>query len=428
LERVVKAVIKKRILIHSIAFSPDGVSTAYLYNDLAIRFKNAGFDVVVLSTTPHYNYVLDENTSKQVLKKVFWKFIYKSNFNGISVYHIWQKKFKSTFLRLLGFVYWHFSALLTGLLIKKPDFIISPSPPLTIGLVSLIIGRIRRSKVIYNVQEIYPDFLINQGVLKNQLIIYLLNKIESVVYNKSDKVITIDSVFYQTIKPRFIDSNKLMVIPNFVDCDLYKPMQDASSTELNKTLFPNTPFLKVMYAGNIGFAQDWKTFIEVAKSTIKLPILYFIIGEGVCKSYLQKIVLEQELLNIKIIPYQKRETMPFLINYADLHFIFMDRNMDKEGFPSKVYTIMACEKPLLVSSGIGSPIIEFLTKNETSFLFTNPDYNRNINEIVNKLTYISANKEELKLKGASARELILSEYSTKSVTEKYIEMINSLHP
>ena len=58
---------KKKILIHSLVFSPDGVSTAYLYNDIALAFKSAGYDVVVLSTTPHFN-VGPEQLEKQPMK------------------------------------------------------------------------------------------------------------------------------------------------------------------------------------------------------------------------------------------------------------------------------------------------------------------------------------------------------------------------
>ena len=92
----------KRILIHSLIFSPDGVSTAYLYNDIALAFKRACWDVVVVSTTPHFN-VVQEQLAKQPLN---WGFpgLYKvSDFNGIKVYHVPQKKFKNTLLRVLGF-------------------------------------------------------------------------------------------------------------------------------------------------------------------------------------------------------------------------------------------------------------------------------------------------------------------------------------
>ena len=108
----------KKVLIHSLIFSPDGVSTAYLYNDIALRFQKEGYEVVVLSTTPHFN-VVEEQLAKQPLK---WKIpgIYKeSDFHGIKVMHVPQKKFKSTALRILGFVYWHIISFLLGLCIRN---------------------------------------------------------------------------------------------------------------------------------------------------------------------------------------------------------------------------------------------------------------------------------------------------------------------
>ena len=144
----------KRFLIHSLIFSPDGVSTAYLYNDIALAFKNQGWDVVVVSTTPHFN-VIPEQREKQPLR---WKVpgLYKvSDYHGIKVYHVPQKKFKSTILRLLGFLYWHIVSFFLVLSVKNVDAILSPSPPLTIGQLNLWLGKLKKCKVVYNVQEIF---------------------------------------------------------------------------------------------------------------------------------------------------------------------------------------------------------------------------------------------------------------------------------
>lgn len=72
---------RKKILIHSLIFSPDGVSTAYLYNDIALAFKKSGYDVVVLSTTPHFN-VVPEQLNKQPMKWGIWGLYKKSLFEG----------------------------------------------------------------------------------------------------------------------------------------------------------------------------------------------------------------------------------------------------------------------------------------------------------------------------------------------------------
>ena len=84
----------KSVLIHSIVFSPDGVSTAYLYNDIALGLVENGFDVVVLTTTPHYNLIGSELIKQPITKKLNGIY-FESSFNGIKVYHIPLKKYKN---------------------------------------------------------------------------------------------------------------------------------------------------------------------------------------------------------------------------------------------------------------------------------------------------------------------------------------------
>ena len=98
---------KKRVLIHSLIFSPDGVSTAYLYNDIALRLQERGYEVVVLTTTPHFN-IVPKQVAKQPMRWKVWGLCKVSDFHGMRVLHVPQRKFKSTALRMLGFVYWHF--------------------------------------------------------------------------------------------------------------------------------------------------------------------------------------------------------------------------------------------------------------------------------------------------------------------------------
>lgn len=310
----------KKILIHTLIFSPDGVSTAYLYNDIALRFQKEGYEVVVLSTTPHFN-VVKEQLGKQPLK---WKIpgIYKeSNFHGIRVLHVPQKKFKSTVLRILGFVYWHIISFILGLCIRKVDVIVSPSPPLSIGMVNLILSWLKGCKVIYNVQEIYPDILKK----KTGPIIAFLKKVERCIYNKSAAITTIDDVFYNTIVSRFEDPSKLHIIPNFVDTNLYNP---TNVEPLDESLFPQTDSLKLLYAGNIGHAQDWRPLVALVERTKELNMEYFVIGMGVQRQYLEEQKVEKGLDKLHILDYQPRHLMPSILAYSDVQFIFMAPEME----------------------------------------------------------------------------------------------------
>ncbi|NQX40314.1 Glycosyltransferase involved in cell wall bisynthesis [Pedobacter steynii] len=416
---------KKKILIHSIVFSPDGVSTAYLYNDIALKFVDSDYEVLVLTTTPHYN-VLENELVKQPMTSKWGGIYYESKYHNIRVIHVPQKKFKSFFLRSLGFLYWHFLSFILGLMEKDISLILSPSPPLTIGVLNIIIGKMKGAKVIYNVQEIYPDFLINQGSLKFGPLVSLLKRMEQFVYNKSDGVTTIDSVFYKTIAPRFKDPSKLHIIPNFVDTALFRPVL-PEDLQLNSTFFPEKDnVLKIMYAGNIGHAQDWEPLIFIAKKLLDFKIEFWVIGEGVMKDYLENEIKVNNLPNIHLVPYQKRELMPSLISYADIHFIFMSPQMEGQGFPSKVYTIMACAKPLLVISGAKTPIYNFLKSADCAFLIAGASFDEKCEEIVDLLKKISLDNSHMKELGNNGYQLIENKYSKNAVTKQYVALADQI--
>ena len=416
----------KKILIHTLIFSPDGVSTAYLYNDIALAFKKAGYDVVVLTTTPHFNLVKEQLTV-QPMKWGVWGVYKKSLFrgangelaDGIPVYHIPQKKFKSTVLRLIGFMYWHILSFVMGLFIRNVDVIVSPSPPLTIGRLNNWLGKLKGCKVIYNVQEIYPDILHKP---ETNLVHRYLRSMEKKVYNQSDAVTTIDQIFYDTIVDRFEDRSKLHIIPNFVDTDLYK--SGVSTAELDKSLFPENDNIKLLYAGNIGWAQDWKPLVKLAEKTRNLPVEYFLIGMGKMRSWVEEQKQTLGLDKLHILDYQPRHLMPAILAYSDLQYIFMTPESEGMGFPSKVYTIMACGRPLLVCSGENTPIVNFLKPIGCAKLITDHDLDRKTDEMTQWLAGMT--REKLREMGAKGEAIVKAEYAKEIVTNKYVELVNSL--
>lgn len=409
---------KKKILIHSLIFSPDGVSTAYLYNDIALAFKEAGYDVVVLSTTPHFNVVL-EQLEKQPMKWGVWGLFKKSVFNGIPVYHVPQKKFNSTLLRLIGFVYWHVVSFFIGLTIKNVDVILSPSPPLTIGRLNNWLGKIKGCKVVYNVQEIYPDILHKP---ETSIVNRFLRKMEKRVYNNSTAVTTIDQVFYDTIVNRFNDRSKLHVIPNFVDTELYH--SGVSTDVLDKSLFPENDNIKLLYAGNIGFAQDWEPLIKLAEKTKDMPVEYFLIGMGVRKQWVEEQKGIRGLDKLHILDYQPRRLMPAILAYSDIQYIFMTPDQEGMGFPSKVYTIMACGRPLIVCSGEGTPIVNFLKPIGCAKLVAEHDLELKTDIMAEWLGSIT--RDELHEMGAKGASVIMESYTKEKVTKEYVNLIDSL--
>lgn len=407
----------KRVLIHSLIFSPDGVSTAYLFSDIALSLQKRGFEVVVLTTTPHFN-IVPEQVEKQPMRWKVWGLCKVSKFCGMTVLHVPQKKFKSTLLRLIGFIYWHIVSFIIGLSVKHVDLIISPSPPLTLGFLNLGLAKLKGCKVVYNVQEIYPDIL----KLKDGFTLKFLQWMEKRVYNCSDAVTTIDEIFYNTIESRFVDKRKLHIIPNFVDTELYHKVEWKG--ELDESLFPYNDNIKLLYAGNIGHAQSWEPLIELANMTRNLSVEYFVIGEGAKRGYVEDEIKKRNLTKLHLLPYQPRELMPAILSYSDASFIFMAPKMEGDGFPSKVYTIMACERPLLVLSGENTPIVNFLKDKGCAKIISEQDFDKKVNEMAEWLH--SATKEDLSEMGRNGLVEIKDQYTKEKVTDMYVDLIDSL--
>ena len=413
-----EAVKKKRILIYSLVFSPDGVSTAYLYNDLALGFQKRGYEVCVLTTTPHFN-LIEGALNEQPLQKRFLGLFYQSDFNGIKVFHIPLKKHKSTLLRMLSFIYWHKMSFFVGLFLKRPDVILTPSPPLTSGLLAILLAKLKGAKTIYNVQEIYPDLLINLGHLKTPFLINFLKRLERFVYNSSNAVTTIDKQFYNIIEPRIKQEKSLHIIPNFVDTDLYVR---ESSTVLPAEFLSEPGFVNMLYAGNIGLAQEWDLVLNLAKEIRDESITIWIIGEGVKKEYLKSQIEKHQLSNIKLLPYQDRKYMPAINLFADFHFIAMDKSMENEGFPSKVYSIMASGRPSVVVSSEQTPIVNFLKGTNTALLVIDHSVS-SFKEAVLKL----AKDKELRIEmGKNGRKIIEEKFTKVHIIDQYIELIKNL--
>ncbi len=205
-----------RILLHSHTFAPDAVSTGYIMTDLARQLHRIGHEVKVLTTTPHYN--LDPIAlERQPLRRRFMGLVCQSEIEGIHVWHVKvPMKGKRLYSRIFDIIYFHIVSLLLGWTAVGPfDIVITPSPPITIGVVGWLLALRRRVPAVYNVQEIYPDFAVNQGLVKNPAIIGILSWIERLVYNRSAAVVTISEWFSRIIGPRVPCKREIADDPEF---------------------------------------------------------------------------------------------------------------------------------------------------------------------------------------------------------------------
>lgn len=409
-----------KVLIHSLLFAPDSVSDAYLYTDLARELMKLGHEVTVLTTTPHYN-VLPEVIEAQPLRPRCGTWLLESEVDGITVFHVRVPSKKpgvstrtKTALRFHALSTWW---ALRGM--NRHDIVISPSPPLSIGVVSWALSRIWRVPSVYLVQDVFPDGLILDGKITNKWIIRGLRTLERFVYNRNTAVVVIAESFAKVLRPRMRSPESLRLIPNFVDEQVYRPL--PRDNEFTRQYGLTDRFV-VSYAGNIGNGQDFTPVIEAAKQCRDLPITFVIVGDGIKKAALEAEVSNARLENVIILGYQPRSLVPYINAGSDLCAVLLDKHVQGFGFPSKIYTIMACGKPPIVWAPNGSDLATIISESNCG---------RFVN-VGNTSTFVSAvckayvERFELPAEGERGRQFVTERYTKKVVAAKYDALIREL--
>ena len=409
------------VLLVSLVYPPDSVSTAQIMGELSVDLKNHGHRVTVISTIPHYNRNL-ENELSQPMRAKWGKLLYQSEYHGIIVYHIFMPtKSKNIFSRLLAWIFFHIMSVLVGLMIiPRPSIIIAPSPPLTIGLSCWLLGIFYKVPYIYNVQEIYPDIAIRLGAIRNHWIIKILYHLEKFVYNKSSAVTVIASQMRDQILAKGIPSDKVHVLPNFVDTKDFVPRHKDNDFSRKYNL--HNKFI-VSYAGNMGPAQGLEYFIDAANILKeKLGIYFLMLGNGILKDSLLQRVNGYELENFIFLPYQDYSLMGKVYGASDVCLVPQAIETGFEAVPSKVYRIMSCSRPVLAITDKNSDLARLVTDASCGNI-VKPGSST---ILAKNILQAYQNQHEWQKMGTSGREHVTRYYSRENVTDQYNNLIEVL--
>ena len=343
------------VLLISLVFSPDGVSTASIVSELAKQLCHLGHPVRVFTTTPHYNRDPDI-LAMQSLRPKWGRLLFQSEYHAIQVYHArMPSKGRRMIARLGDYLGFHAISTVAGARLGgNYEVVLAPSPPLTIGLSAMVLARLRRVPFVYNVQEIYPDIAVSLGMLRNRWLIRLLEGLERFVYAQAQAVVVISESFRKQLLAKGVPAEKLHVIPNFVDVEFVQPGDRTNDFSTQHGL--DNRFV-VSFAGNLGLTQDLETIVAAARLLRDLPeVRFLIVGDGARRSWLREQLARETLENVQLLPYQPRSVVPLIYASSDLCLVTMKRDTTRDTFPSKIYTIMAAGRPALVSADADSEL------------------------------------------------------------------------
>jgi len=409
-----------RILFLTMYYKPDNAATGILMAELAEELAQHGHDVRVITSMPHYS-------TNSIWPEYRGKWFKRERQGAILIHRVWSyvPVHKDRLLpRFFSYLSFTLLSALAGLLMPRPDVIVtpSPSPPLTNGISAYLLGRLRGIPFITNIQDIYPDVAIRMGVMKHKGVIAGYKKLERFVYAHSRAITVISEGFRGNLTAKGVPADKISVIPNFIDAAFVSPHPRRNDFSAEQGW--DDKFV-VLFAGNVGMSQGLDTVLEAAGLLQGTPgLLFAIVGNGASKPSLMAQAEKMGLQNVQFLPYQSYDQVPKLYSSADVGLIPLRRGFSSDSVPSKLFTIMGVARPVIASVDAHSETAEVIEAAKCGVCLE-PEDPQALAEAILSVYSSKARSEEM---GRRGRQYVEGHYTRTSVARQYEAIFAGLRP
>lgn len=318
-------------------YLPEKPTQNYIYQPIIDGLLDLGHTVNIITPNPTRGI---SKAEQKKYKKIKYEKIGNLHIHRVNAFTYNPHRF--TKLKLL-FRYISVSLKLPRKLRKvKSDVVFTQTnPPI---LMSYLVSRFtkrKKIKLVYNVQDLYPD-----NIFKPQSLLYkLTNPFQVKTLNNADTVITISETMKRTLLTKIKDESKIKVIYNFAISE-YK--SDEKKEEVRKRLNIRKDKFNVIYAGNIGYVQDLDVLLRAAELTKDNDYInYHIIGEGSQAERIKHKIIDMKLDKVYFHPMQSPEDAVYLYHLADVNIISILPKVIYTALPLKVASCLEACKPIV---------------------------------------------------------------------------------
>lgn len=404
-----------KMLILHMRYRPDATGTGPLITDLALDLVDQGDEVTVICSAPHYG----RESVPEAYRRGLIHFALE---DGVRVYRTMAiaGKHGSTLTRAVNYLLYLVLSTLVALRIDRQEAVLAVSPPITVGITGLVAARRMRIPMILGLQDIWPDGLIAMRRLNNKLMIRLLHRYERFLYRNSDAIIVLSGGMKRMLLDRDVPEEKVHVIPNWIDLDVVFP------TEKNNPFRERFDFqdkFVVLFAGNLGYAAALEFVLHAAERLKDVPsIRFLLVGEGSVKSELIRLTEEYHLPNVIFETTQPVDQISNVYGSADLSLVTLRSNMGSISVPSKTFSIMASERPVLASVPKDSEVWSLVTETDCGSCVSPEDPSA----LAAKIIDLQNQPEQLKQWGKNGRNFVADHFSRRQLTVKYRELLKEV--
>ena len=409
-------------------FQPDTAPTGDVMRRIVHEFVAAGQRVHVVTALPWYRtHAIEPGWGGRLVRRE------QTSWGSIIRVHPFPGKSKKNILRrAIGFALFSVVAGVCTLVAggwRRPRAIIAMSPPLTLGLTGWLAARLRRTSLIFNIQDVFPDAAVATGAITNSRVIAFGHWLERVSYHRADAVVVLSEDLRRNVEAKIAPRhrtktvganvhnkarvmNKVHVIPNFVDVDAISP-RDRMTTFRREWNIGNE--MVVMYAGNVGYSQSLEMLIAAARA---MPEVTFVInGDGAARADLQQSA--KDLSNIRFTGYQPRERVAEVLSSADVHVVPLRAGLGAVSVPSKTYSILAAGRAVVAAIDDDTEVTRILAQSGAG-VSVPPD---DTDAFVAALRAAVSDPQECAMRGARGRQWVEAHVSPASVATEYLALI-----
>ena len=326
--------------------------------------------------------------------------------------------------RMRNYASFFVSAALRGLFLPQPDVIIGTSPQLLVALAGWWLGFARRVPFVFEVRDLWPESLTAVGVSSEDSLLHrALAAIARFLYERSDRIVVVTPAFKEHLIHRWrVPSEKIDIVENGVETDLFAPQPEAANHALRKTLGAEGKYV-ACYIGTLGIAHGLETLLDAATRLRREnpSVMFLIIGEGAEKVRIKTLAHNQGLGNICFLDQQPRETIPGFISASDACLVLLKKtDVFKTVIPTKLLEFMACARPVIL--GVDGQARQIVEEAEAGIVIE-PE---NAEALTQSIQQLAANRELGAELGRKGREYIVRNLSRRQTAEKYLKILEEL--
>ena len=400
-----------KILLFTAYFPPDTGSAAHLFYEFGTELVSRGYKVSVITSLPGYHTQGNLNQYKRKL----WL---REKVAGIDVIRVPSLRLPPQFM--LGRALWQFSLaatiLLAGLFVSKHDLAVVYSPPLTIGLSAWVLRMIKRIPFVFNVQDLFPQSIIDLGLLSNPMAIRFFENIEQLIYRQANAITVFSNGNLEHVVKNGAQREKVHVIRNWVDTNFILPGVRENEFRREHDLGDN--FI-ISFAGIMGFSQDLDLLLDCAQIIKgREDIKWVIVGDGVEKSRLITKAQKLNLDNVIFLPMQSRNIYPSILHASDICLVPLHKNVKTPTVPSKIMSIMAAGRPIIAAMNLEGDAPKIISDAECGRLVSpgNP------NLLAEAIIELYGNPLLRESMGREGRSYAIKHLSLKISVDKYVQL------